>query len=85
MIKKLLQTKYLTQKKELSDINYERLEKTSIYIKNNLDNSDKNMYLNTDSLIEINILKIGLNNVTPRKFNVKLYRSDNQFEINCIK
>lgn len=37
------------------------------------------MYLNTDSLIEINIINIGLNNVTPRKFNVKLYRSDKRY------
>ena len=40
--------------KKLSDINPERQGKPLAYIKNNLTNSDNNMYLTVDLLIDIN-------------------------------
>ena len=43
-----------------------------MYIKSNTINSDDNMYLNVDSLIDINVIITGLNNITLRKVNLKL-------------
>ena len=46
-----------------------RLQKASVYIENNLIDSDGGMYLTVDSLIEIT----SSNNITLRKVNVKPY------------
>ena len=43
-----------------------------MYIKSNTINSDDNMYLNVDSLTDINVIITGLNNITLRKVNLKL-------------
>ena len=53
--------------KGLSDINFERLKNTLVYIKNNLIDSDDKMYLSVDSLIDINNIITGLNNITLKK------------------
>ena len=44
-----------------------------VYIENNLIGSDGGMYLTVDSLIEINNIITGSNNITLRKVNVKPY------------
>ena len=46
--------KILVSEKELSDINFERLKKALTYIKNHLFDSDNNMFLTVNSLIDIN-------------------------------
>ena len=53
--------KTLISEKELSDINFQSLEKVLICIENNLIDSDDNMYLNVDSLIAINNITTGSN------------------------
>ena len=52
--------------KELNEINCERLKNALVYIKDNLTDSDKKIYLTVDSLIDIN-----MNNLFLRKVNVK--------------
>ena len=44
-----------------------------VYIKNNLIDTDGVIYLTVDSLIKVNNIKTGLNNITLRKVSVKLY------------
>ena len=46
--------KKVVLRKKLSDINPERQGKPLAYIKNNLTDSDNNMYLTVDLLIDIN-------------------------------
>ena len=46
------------------------------YIESNLIDSDGNMFLTVDSLIEINGKKVGSNNITFREVKVKPYRFD---------
>ena len=46
------------------------------YAENNLIDSDGNMFLTVDSLIEINSKIAGLNNITSRELKVKPCRSD---------
>ena len=55
--------------KELSDISFERLKNALAYVKKNL--IDSIMYLTVDSLIYINNIITGSNNITLRKVNVK--------------
>ena len=50
-----------------------RLQRDLVYIENNLIDSDGGMYLTVDSLIEINNIITGSNNITLRKVNVKPY------------
>ena len=57
----------LFTKKQLTTTNHEKLKKV------NLINSDGNMYLTIDFLIEINNTITGSNNITSRKVNVKPY------------
>lgn len=52
----------------MSHINCNRFKKASIYLK---DNSDNNMYLVLDSLIETNNIITGSNNITLTKINTK--------------
>ena len=68
--------KKLISEKELSDINFESLEKVLICIENNLIDSDDNMYLNVDSSIAINNITTGSNVNTLRKVNFKPYGYD---------
>ena len=64
--------KILISEKELNDINFERLKIALMYIKGNTIDPDDNMYLNVDSLIDINVIITGLNHITLRKVNLKL-------------
>lgn len=52
----------------MTDINCNRFKKALIYLK---DNSDNNMYLVLDSLIETNNIITGSNNITLTKINTK--------------
>ena len=63
--------KILVSEKELNDINFERLKNALLYIKNNFVDSGDNMYLTVDSLIDINNIITGSNDITLRKVNVK--------------
>ena len=47
-----------------------------VYIENNLIDSDGGMYLTIESLIEINNILTGSNNITLWKIKVKPYGSD---------
>ena len=49
------------------------------YIENNLIDSEGAMYLTVYSLIEINNIIIGSNNITLRKVNVKTYGFDKMY------
>ena len=60
----------------MSDINCKRSEKTLIYIKSSLIDSDDNIYLISDSLKEINKIITIVNNTTLKKVNVKPYGHD---------
>ena len=61
----------MASEKELSHINFERLKNALVYIKKNLIDSDDHMYLAVDSLIDINNIITGSNNIALRKVNVK--------------
>ena len=50
-----------------------------IYIENNLIDSDGCIYLAVDSLVEINNIITGSNNITSRKVNVKPYGFDKMY------
>ena len=60
--------KHWSRKKKMSHINCNRFKKALIYLK---DNSDNNMYLVLDSLIETNNIITGSNNITLTKINTK--------------
>ena len=68
-MKKLCE-KILASEKELHDVNFERLNNKLVYIINIFIDSENNMYLTVDSLIDINNIITGLKNITPRKVNV---------------
>ena len=70
---KCMLEKILVSEKELSGTNFERLKKALWNIKNNLIESENNVYLNVDSRIDINSIITGLNNIMLRKVNVKPY------------
>ena len=54
--------KILIFEKELSDIDFERVKNALVYIKNNLIDSDENMYVTVESLIDVNNTITGSNN-----------------------
>ena len=56
--------KILVSEKELSDINFQRMKNTLVYIKNNLIDSDDNMYLTADSLTDLNNITTSSKNIT---------------------
>ena len=66
----------LISKKEFTETNYKILQKSLVYIKSNLVDSDGGMHLTFDSLIEVNNTTIGSNHITWRKVNVKPYGFD---------
>ena len=72
----------LISEKELSNINFERFD-------NNFFDSDNNIYLTADSLIDINKIITALNNINRRKVNVKsnvydkMYIEEHFIEGNC--
>ena len=79
---KIILGKILASEKELKDISYERLKKTLIHIKN-LTDSD-NMYLYVDSLIDINNITTGLNDIILRKVNIKSNGYDKMYMDNDL-
>ena len=54
----------LISEKQFTETSYKRLEKGLAYIENNLIDSDGSMYLTVDSLIKINSIITGSNNIT---------------------
>ena len=50
-----------------------------VYIKNNLIDTDSGMYLTVNSLIEINNIITGSNNITLKKVNVKPHGYDKMY------
>ena len=54
----------LISEKQFTETNYKRLEKGLAYIENNLIDFDVCMYLTVDSLIKINSIITGSNNIT---------------------
>ena len=54
----------LISEKQFTETNYKRLEKDLAYIENNLIDFDGCMYLTVDSLIKINSIITGSNNIT---------------------
>ena len=64
--------KILVSENKLSDINFERLKYALMYIENDLIDSGDNMYQAVHSLIDINNIITGLNNITLRKVNVNV-------------
>ena len=71
--------KYISFIKDFTDTNYEILKKALDYIENNFIDSDGNMYLRGDSLIDFTNIVAGLNNITLRKVNVKSYGFDKMY------
>ena len=69
----------LISEKEFIETNYKRLQKALVYIENNLIDSDGGMYLTGDSLIEVNNIITGSDNISLRKVNVKPYRFDKMY------
>ena len=61
---KIMLEKILVSGKELSDINFQRMKNTLVYIKNNLIDSDDNMYLTADSLTDLNNITTSSKNIT---------------------
>ena len=60
----------------MSDVNFEWLKKALTYIKNNVIDSDNNIYLTVDSLVGINNIITGWNNIT--LIEAKLYELTDQ-------
>ena len=67
---KIILKKIFVSEKELSDINFEISKHALVCIKNNFIDSDDNIYLTLDSLIDINNIITGSVNIT-LKINVK--------------
>ena len=63
----------LISEKEFIETNYKQLQKALVYIEKNWMNSDGGMYLTVYSLIEMNNITTGSNNITLRKVNIKPY------------
>ena len=83
--------KKLFSEKELSDNNSERLGKTLTYIKHYLIDSDSNMYLVLDLLIDINNINNWFEQILlQEKVNFEPYVCDKMYmgkiwqKINCI-
>ena len=68
----------LVSEKEFTATNYKKLQKALVSIENNFTDSDGGMYLRIDSLIEINKIITGSNNIL-RKVNVKPYGFDKMY------
>ena len=62
----------LLSENEFSKTDYERLKKNIGLYKNNLINSDGNMYLTVDLLIETNNIINGWSNITQKKEKLML-------------
>ena len=62
-------TKMLKEEKEYSDLNYFNMKQALDYKQKHLQNKDGDMFLTADSLIELNNLILGTNNMELRKIN----------------
>ena len=69
----------LISQNEFIETNYKKLKKALVHIENNLIDSDGGMYLKVESLIEINNIITGSNNITLRKVNIKPYGFDKMY------
>ena len=69
----------LISAKEFTKTDYKRLQKALVYIENNLIDSYSGLYLTVDSLVEINNIITGSNNITLRKVNVTPYGFDKMY------
>ena len=69
----------LISEKEFTETNYKILQKTFVYIENNLIDSDGGMYVTVEPLIEINNKTTDSNNNTLRKVNVNPYGFDKMY------
>ena len=65
--------------KEFTETYYKRLHEALVYMKNNFIDTDGGIYLTVDSLIEINNIITGSNNITLRKVDVKPYGFDKMY------
>ena len=59
-------------------------KKFGLHKKNNLIHSDGNKYLTVDSLIKLNNIITGSNNITLRKVDLKPYRFDKMYIVKDI-
>ena len=66
----------LISENEFTETSYENSQKALVYIKKNLIDTDGDMYLTIDTLIEINDIVSGSNKIALKKVNVKLYGFD---------
>ena len=66
--------------KQFTETNFESLQKALVYIKNNLIDSDGNMYLIVEILIEIN----SIINIALRKLDVKPFGFDKGYVNNDL-
>ena len=55
------------------------MQEALVYIKSNLIDTDGGMYLKVNSLITVNNVIMGSNNITLRKVNIKPYGFDKMF------
>ena len=69
----------LILEKEFTETNYKRFQEALIYLKHNLIDTNGSMYLTVDSLMEINNIITGSNNIALRKVNVKRYGFDKMY------
>ena len=69
----------LILEKEFTETNYKRFQEALIYLKHNLIDINGSMYLTVDSLMEINNIITGSNNIALRKVNVKRYGFDKMY------
>ena len=76
---KVILEKILVSEKELSGINFKWLKKRLAYRKNNLFDFNNTIYLTVDSLVDINNIMTGSNNITLRKVHVKPYEYDKMY------
>ena len=72
-------TKMLVSEKELNDNNFERLKKSIDIHKKNIFDSNNNMYLTVNLLIDISNIITVLNNITLRKGIAKPYGYDKTY------
>ena len=63
----------IISEKEFTETDYEGLKRALVYIKKSLIDSDGNMNLAVDSIVEIDNIITGSNNTISRNVNVKPY------------
>ena len=71
--------KILISEKKFTETNYKRLQKSLVFIGKDLVDSDGGRYLTVNSLMEINNIITGSNNISLRKVNLKPYGFDKKY------